>query len=121
MDIIVLVAVAIHLAFVLIGLFVSVRYFRIWVAAKVSDLPVSLLDVIGMTFRKCNPKIVVETMIMAKQAGVELSCQEVEAACLAGADLEKISAALVRSRSEGVDVSFGDLVATDLGDRESLP
>jgi uncharacterized protein YqfA (UPF0365 family) len=109
-----LIAVAVHVVLLLVILFVFARFFRLWVAAKVAGFPITLLDLFGMTFRKCNPKVVVETLIMVKQAGVLLSSVGVERAYLAGADLQKISAALVRGKAEGMEVSFQDLVETDL-------
>lgn len=118
-NIVLLIGILIHVVLLLVILFVFTRFFRLWVAAKFAGLPITLLDLLGMTFRKCNPKVVVKTLIMAKQAGVLLSSVEVERAYLAGADLQKISAALVRSKAEGMEVSFQDLVETDL--RDNVP
>lgn len=116
-NIVLLIGVLVHVVLLLVILLVFTRYFRLWIAVKVAGLPITLLDLFGMTFRKCDTKVVVETLIVAKQAGVLLSSVEVERAYLAGADLRKISAALVRSKAEGMEVSFLDLVETDLRDK----
>lgn len=74
----------------------------------------SRAEIIGMRFRKCDPRTVVQTLIMAKQAGIELSCDEVERAYLQGADLQRIVLAMIHMKQDGIDKSFQELVDLDL-------
>src|SRR5581483_7633662 len=60
--------VVILFAFVLFVLFA--KYFNLWIQAKTTQANIGLLDLIGMTFRKVNPNIIVRSKIMAIQAGL---------------------------------------------------
>jgi uncharacterized protein YqfA (UPF0365 family) len=77
-------------------------------------VPLSVFAIIGMRFRKVNVKAVVRSLIMAQQAGIPLSTDEVERAYLQGADLEKVMHALIKAHREQKNVSFQELVEADL-------
>ena len=109
-----IIAIVVPLTVVFIMFVGSVRVLKLWAQAKFAKVPINLLQILEMRFRKCNPRIVVHTLIMAKQAGIDLSLAEVQAAYPCLADLQKISTALVQAKAQGVDVPFRDLVETDL-------
>ena len=86
---VVVIAVAVPLAFLLYCT-------KIWFQAYMSAVPVSLLEVIRMQFRKTDPKVVVRTLVIAKQGlGLDLSPVEVEQAYLQGADVDEVIRTMV--------------------------
>ena len=91
-------AIAIVLVVVLIRQFMLLS---LWFRAKMAEVPINLLDIVGVRLRKVPPKAVVPALITAKQAGLELSCEDAERAYLRGADLTEIVSALIRARNEG--------------------
>jgi uncharacterized protein YqfA (UPF0365 family) len=111
-----IVVFVVILAFALISFVRSSRLLVLWAQAKLANIPINLLQIVEMRFRKCDPRTVIQTLILAKQAGIDLPSTEVQAAYLCGADLQKIPAALVKAKAEGLEVSFRDLVETDLRD-----
>jgi len=103
---------------VLLAWFVSTfRIAALWFQAKMAGVAINLPQILGMKFRKVNPTVAVRALIMIKQAGIDLSPDEVEQAYLQGADVTKIAMALVRATREGKDFTFQQLVETDLGER----
>ena len=108
-----ILGVAIFIVLVVV-LFRNCALMWLWFQTKMTGLPLNLLDIVGMRFRKVNPRVVVRTLIMAKQAGIDLPCEEVELAYLQGADLNKVAMALVRAKEEGTEMSFQELVEADL-------
>src|SRR3972149_3010542 len=56
--------------FVLIALAVFARYFRLWIQSVTTGAKIGIFDLLGMTFRKVNPTVIVRTKIMAVQAGL---------------------------------------------------
>src|SRR5262249_16771775 len=46
------------------------KYFNLWIQAKMTQANVSIWDLVGMTFRKVNPNIIVRSKIMAYQSGL---------------------------------------------------
>ena len=110
-DLIFLVIVGVFLAVLLA---VIAQYARLWFQAYMSGVRVSLPRIVGMRLRKVNPTVVVRTLIMTKQSGIELSPNEVELAYFQGADVTKIAMALIRATREGRDITFKQLVEADL-------
>lgn len=102
----------------LVAVLIIVAYFKIWFRAYMADVPIGLSQILSMTFRKIDPKPVVSALIVTRQAGIELSCGEVESAYMRGADVARVAAALV-AQKEGKatgNLSFEDLVEADLQD-----
>jgi uncharacterized protein YqfA (UPF0365 family) len=85
--------------------------------ALMSGTPVSVFDILGMPFRRTNVNAVLKALIMARQAGVVLSCRQVESAYLQGVDLEKLTLAIIHAKKQGMEVTFEELVESDLEDR----
>jgi uncharacterized protein YqfA (UPF0365 family) len=113
-DIVLLFAVGI-VFLVNVALFVVfVKAFAPWFQALMAGVPLSIIEILGMRFRKTDVKAVVKTLIMASQAGAPLSSSEVERAYLQGVDLEKITLAYIRAKKENMDLTFQDLVDADL-------
>ena len=56
--------------FAVIAMAVFARYFRLWIQSKTTGAGISIFDLLGMTFRKVNPAVIVRSKIMAVQAGI---------------------------------------------------
>ena len=82
-----------------------------------SGVPLSVLDIIGMRFRKTDVRAVVQALVMAHQAGASLSAAEVERAYLQGVNLEKLILAFIRAKKDGMAITFEELVEVDQEDR----
>lgn len=100
---------------ILVG-FVGV-IFAPWMRAFTSGTPVSVFDILGMRLRRTDVNAVVRSLIMARQAGVALSCRQVERACLQGVDIEKLTLAMIHAKRQGMELTFEQLVEADLDDR----
>ena len=80
-------------------------------------MPVSVFSIIGMRLRRIPIGTVLRFLIMARHAGVDISCREMESACLQGVDREKVTLAMIHAKREGKDIPLQDLVEADLEDR----
>ncbi len=49
---------------------VFARYFRFWIQSITTGAGIGIFDLLGMTFRKVNPTVIVRSKIMAVQAGI---------------------------------------------------
>src|SRR5207237_6375897 len=56
--------------FSLVACIFFAKYFNLWIQAKMTDANVGILELVGMSFRKVNPNIIVRSKIMAFQAGL---------------------------------------------------
>lgn len=113
-EIIALFLLGIVLLITLSVFILFIQTFSWWFQAILSGVPLRTIDIIGMRLRKTDVKAVVKTLIMANHAGAPLSSVEVEKAYMQGVDLERIALAYVRAKKENMDITFQDLVETDL-------
>ncbi len=56
-----------------------------WLQANLSGARISVLRIVGMRLRRTNVKAVVRALILARQSGVDVSCDELERATAARA------------------------------------
>ena len=118
------------LALVLIAAFVLVlvlfNYGKLWVQALMSNAHVSLLSLIGMSFRQVHARTIVEGKIMAMQAGVGtdpltgITTRRLEAHYLAGGNVPRVIHALVAAHRADIDLDFDRAAAIDLAGRDVL-
>ena len=107
-------------AFVLFVLFA--KYFNLWIQAKTTRANVGLPELIGMTFRKVNPNVIVRAKIMAIQAGLTekdgVSTRSLEAHYLAGGSVPNVVKALISANRADIPLSFKRAAAIDLAGRD---
>ena len=76
----------------------------LWFQALVSDVKISLLQLVLMRWRKVPPTVIVSAMIEGKKAGIELYRDLLEAHYLAGGHVAQVVHALVSVDLAGRDV-----------------
>jgi uncharacterized protein YqfA (UPF0365 family) len=95
-----------------------VRYFNLWFQAYMSRAEIPFFDLLGMTFRKVNPHVIVRSKIIATQAGLDesegVTTTALEAHYLAGGNVPLVVQALVAARQAKLDLDFDRLAAIDL-------
>ena len=90
----------------------------LWFQALVSDVKISLLQLILMRWRKVPPTIIVRALIEGKKAGVELYRDLLEAHYLAGGHVDQVVHALVSASKANIDLTFQIATAVDLAGRD---
>ena len=70
---------------------VFARYFGLWIQSVTTGAGIGIFDLLGMTFRKVNPAVIVRSKIMAVQAGIGeehgVTSKALEAHYLAGGNV----------------------------------
>ena len=85
----------------------------LWFQALVSDVKISLLQLVLMRWRKVPPTVIVSAMIEGKKAGIELYRDLLEAHYLAGGHVAQVVHALVSASKANIDLTFQ--IATEIG------
>ncbi|QDU71930.1 flotillin-like protein FloA [Mucisphaera calidilacus] len=111
--IVLLVAVIIILGFML-------RYLNLWLQAALSKAYVGFSEIIGMTFRKVNPTIIVNSRIMAKKAGLDISTAQLETHYLARGDVPRVARAMIAADRASIELPWDKACAIDLAGRDIL-
>ncbi|MFO0818780.1 MAG: flotillin-like protein FloA [Pirellulales bacterium] len=116
-------------ALVLVGFLIFMgifaNYFKLWIQSALTKAGISIWDLLGMTFRKVDARIIVRSKIMAVQAGLaedkELTTKALEAHYLARGNVPLVIRALIAARkAKTIRLSFREATAIDLAGRNVL-
>src|SRR3984885_11453530 len=110
--------------FALIASIFLAKYFNLWIQAKMTLANVTILELVGMSFRKVNPNIIVRSKIMAYQAGLAekdgVTTKSLEAHYLAGGNVPNVVRALIAANRADIPLSYKRAAAIDLAGRNVL-
>lgn len=106
--------------FVALLVFMYFVPFPLWITALASGVHVSLLQLVIMRLRKVPPSTIVNTLITAHKAGLQLTRNELEAHYLAGGRVFTVVNALISAQKANIDLDFGAATAIDLAGRDVL-
>ncbi len=111
LGILVLAIVILFFWFVPVGL---------WIAARFSGAPVGIFDLVAMRLRRVSPSRVVEPLINAIKAGLDISTADLESHYLAGGNVNAVVNALISANKANIDLDFNKAAAIDLAGRDVL-
>lgn len=121
-----LVVGGILVVFLLVFLLIVWVYGSIWFQAYMSNARISILELIGMSFRQVNARLIVQAKIMAMQAGIGgdpvtgITTRRLEALYLAGGNVPNVIRALIAAHRADLDLNFDRAAAIDLAGRDVL-
>ncbi|WP_408607504.1 flotillin-like protein FloA [Geosporobacter ferrireducens] len=111
MMIVVLVVLGILFSFVPVGL---------WITAYFSGVKIGIFTLVGMRFRRVAPSRIVNPLIKATKAGLNLNIDKLEAHYLAGGNVNSVVDALIAAQRAEIALEFERAAAIDLAGREVL-
>jgi uncharacterized protein YqfA (UPF0365 family) len=112
--------------FALLVVATLVHHGAIWLQAYMSGADVSLMSLIGMSFRQVKPRLIVTAKVMGRQAGLNIDRQQgmgtarLEAHFLAGGDVMRVLRSIIAAHRAGIDLDFDRAAAVDLAGRDVL-
>ncbi|MCK4914424.1 MAG: flotillin-like protein FloA, partial [Planctomycetes bacterium] len=105
---------------VIVFFLLFLKFFRLWLQAKLSRADVKFSELIGMWLRKVDTRIIVLSKITAVQAGLTVTTTDLESHYLAGGNVPKVVRALIAANRANIDLSFQTATAIDLAGRDIL-
>ncbi|MDD4774358.1 MAG: flotillin-like protein FloA [Eubacteriales bacterium] len=102
------------------SLFFSFVPVRLWISAAAAGVKVGLFNLIGMRLRRVAPVKVVDPLIKAVKAGIDLNINQLEAHYLAGGNVDRVVNALIAAQRADIALSFEKAAAIDLAGRDVL-
>ena len=118
-DVVLLIAILV-VAFILIVLFFSFVPVRLWIAARASGVRLRIISLIGMRLRKIPPAFIVNPLIKAVKAGIDLTTNMLEQHYLAGGNVDRVVDALIAAQKADIPLDFKRATAIDLAGRDVL-
>ncbi len=104
----------------LIILFFAFVPIGLWISSLASNVRIGIFNLVGMKLRRVKPAKIVNPLIKARKAGIDLSVNQLEAHYLAGGNVDNVVNALIASERAGIDLKFEKAAAIDLAGRNVL-
>jgi uncharacterized protein YqfA (UPF0365 family) len=115
------VAVLVILIFVGLAFFLLfLKFFRLWLQAKLSRADVKFSELVGMWLRKVDSRVIVISKITAVQAGLAVTTRDLESHYLAGGRVPNVVRALIAANRANIDLTLKTATAIDLAGRDIL-
>ena len=119
MDLFLPLAIAL-IIIILLMLFFTFVPVGLWITAFFSGVKVKIATLIGMRLRRVVPSRIVNPMIKATKAGLNINIDELEAHYLAGGNINTLVDALIAAQRANIPLEFERAAAIDLAGRNVL-
>lgn len=103
-----------------LSLFFSFVPVGLWISAAAAGVKVGIFNLIGMRLRRVAPIKIVNPLIKAVKAGLDLNINQLEAHYLAGGNVDRVVNALIAAQRAEIPLSFERAAAIDLAGRDVL-
>ena len=91
---------------------------NLFVTALFSGVRVGLFELVFMRIRKVPPSVIVDSLIIATKAGLNITTLEIETHYLAGGHVPSVIKALISADKANINLSFKQATAIDLAGRD---
>ncbi|MBC7451762.1 MAG: flotillin-like protein FloA, partial [Cytophagales bacterium] len=92
--------------------------FNLWITAVFSGVRISLPQLIFMRIRRVSPRLIVESLITATKAGIDITTNDLETHVLAGGNVPNVIKALISADKANIVLTFKQAAAIDLAGRD---
>lgn len=117
------IGVAVLVILIIVGLvffLLFLKFFRLWLQAKLSRADVKFSELVGMWLRKVDTRVIVISKITAVQAGLSVTTRDLESHYLAGGRVPNVVRALIAANRANIDLTLKTATAIDLAGRDIL-
>jgi uncharacterized protein YqfA (UPF0365 family) len=92
----------------------------LWISALAAGVKVSIFTLIGMRLRRVIPSRVINPLIKAHKAGINVTTNQLESHYLAGGNVDRVVNALIAAHRANIELMFERCAAIDLAGRDVL-
>jgi len=105
---------------VVLSLFFSFVPIGLWISALAANVRISIFTLVGMRLRRVIPARIVNPLIKATKAGLDIPINKLEAHHLAGGNVDRVVNALIAAQRANIPLEFERAAAIDLAGRNVL-
>lgn len=116
----VMVLLIIVIAVIVLSVFLSFFPIMLWISAVASGVPVGIITLVAMRLRRVTPSRIVNPLIKARKAGIDISINQLESHYLAGGNVDRVVNALIAAERANIHLMFERAAAIDLAGRDVL-
>ncbi|WP_164668570.1 flotillin-like protein FloA [Virgibacillus doumboii] len=92
----------------------------LWISALAAGVKVGIFTLVGMRLRRVVPSRVINPLIKAHKAGLNVNTNQLESHYLAGGNVDRVVNALIAAHRANIELSFERAAAIDLAGRDVL-
>ncbi|PHJ36888.1 hypothetical protein P378_19665 [Desulforamulus profundi] len=92
----------------------------LWISALAAGVQVGIITLVGMRLRRVPPAQIVNSLIKADKAGLNVNVNQLEAHYLAGGNVDRVVDALIAAERANIPLQFERAAAIDLAGRNVL-
>ncbi|RBW70504.1 flotillin-like protein FloA [Bacillus taeanensis] len=92
----------------------------LWISALAAGVRIGIFSLVGMRLRRVIPSRVINPLIKAVKAGLDLQVNQLESHYLAGGNVDRVVNALIAAHRANIELSFERCAAIDLAGRDVL-
>ena len=110
------------LVLIFLALFIALaKYFNLYVQSLTTRAGIGLWQMVGMSFQKVNPSVIVRAKVQAVKAGLDdITTEGLVAHYLAGGDPPKVVVSLIAADRANIPLNFKTACGIDLAGRDVL-
>ena len=104
---------------IIIGFFVFLYYFPfgLWIRALAAGVPIGIFTLVRLRIMKIPPSIIVDSLIMARKAGIPINDSQLQAQYLSGGHLDRVVLSLIAAQRAQIPLEWTRACAIDLAGR----
>lgn len=110
----------IAIGFILLAVLFTFVPVMLWISALAAGVRISIFTLIGMRLRRVIPSRVINPLIKAHKAGLNVTINQLESHYLAGGNVDRVVNALIAAERANIELSFERCAAIDLAGRDVL-
>ena len=103
-----------------LALFFRLVPVALWISALAANVHVGIFTLVAMRLRRVIPSRIVNPLIKATKAGIDLPINKLEAHYLAGGNVDRVVNALIAAQRADIPLEFERAAAIDLAGRDVL-
>ncbi|MDP4125858.1 MAG: flotillin-like protein FloA [Bacillota bacterium] len=108
------------LVIIVVGILSTFIPVGLWISALAAGVKVGIFSLIGMRLRRVTPSKIVNPLIKAHKAGLDITTAQLEAHYLAGGNVDRVVNALIAAERAAIPLLFERAAAIDLAGRDVL-
>lgn len=120
METLIVTLVLFVLGFIVLMLLLTFIPVGLWISALAAGVNVGIFTLVGMRLRRVTPARIVNPLIKAHKAGLNITPSQLEAHYLAGGNVDRVVNALIAAERAGIPLQFERAAAIDLAGRDVL-
>lgn len=112
--------VTIVLIIIVLSVILTIVPVALWISAIAAGVRVSIFTLVGMRLRRVIPARIVNPLIKAHKAGLDVTINQLESHYLAGGNVDRVVNALIAAQRANIELPLERAAAIDLAGRDVL-